>query len=50
MYARNLYELILHLAKDAKLNVDFNDEITRGCCLTYEGRPAGELVATVKGA
>jgi len=50
MYARNLYELILHLAKDAKLNVDFNDEITRGCCLTYEGRPAGELVATGKGA
>ena len=50
MYARNLYELILHLAKDAKLNVDFNDEITRGCCLTYEGRPAGELAPTGKGA
>ena len=43
MYARNLYELILHLAKDAKLNVDFNDEITRGCCLTYEGRATSEL-------
>jgi H+-translocating NAD(P) transhydrogenase subunit alpha len=50
MYARNLYELIVHLAKDAKLNVDFNDEITRGCCLTYEGRPASELAPTGKSA
>ncbi len=50
MYARNLYELILHLAKDAKLNVDFADEITRGCCLTYEGRPASELAAIGKSA
>ena len=46
MYARNLYELILHLAKGAKLSVDFSDEITRGCCLTYEGRPAAELAAS----
>jgi len=43
MYSRNLYELIVHLAKDAKLNVDFADEITRGCCLTYEGRATSEL-------
>ena len=44
MYSRNLYELIVHLAKDAKLNVDFSDEITRGCCLTYEGRATSDLV------
>ena len=50
MYARNLYELIVHLAKDAKLNVDFADEITRGCCLTYEGRAANELTAVGKTA
>jgi NAD(P) transhydrogenase subunit alpha len=43
MYSRNLYELIVHLAKDARLNVDFADEITRGCCLTYEGRATSEL-------
>jgi NAD(P) transhydrogenase subunit alpha len=41
MYSRNLYELIVHLAKDAKLNVDMADEITRGCCLTYEGSAGG---------
>src|SRR5262249_25577217 len=50
MYSRNLYELIVHLAKDARLNVDFADEITRGCCLTYEGRAAAELSAAGKGA
>ena len=50
MYARNLYELIVHLAKDAKLNVDFADEITRGCCLTYDGRAAAELATTGKDA
>ncbi len=50
MYSRNEYELIVHLAKDAKLNVDFTDEITRGSCLTYAGRGAGELVPEGKGA
>jgi NAD(P) transhydrogenase subunit alpha len=46
MYSRNEYELIVHLAKDAKLNVDFTDEITRGSCLTYDGRTASELTPT----
>ena len=50
MYSRNEYELLVHLAKDAKLNVDFNDEITRGCCLTYEGRGASELAPAGKSA
>ena len=50
MYSRNLYELIVHLAKDAKLNVDFTDEITRGCCLTYEGRAATEPAPVGKSA
>src|SRR5262245_40526433 len=50
MYSRNLYELIVHLAKDAKLNLDFGDEITRGCCLTYEGRGANELSPAGKSA
>lgn len=50
MYSRNEYELLVHLAKDAKLNVDFTDEITRGSCLTYEGRAANELVPAEKSA
>lgn len=50
MYSRNEYELLVHLAKDAKLNIDFNDEITRGSCLTYDGRPASELAPAGKSA
>jgi NAD(P) transhydrogenase subunit alpha len=50
MYARNEYELMVHLAKDGKLNVDFSDEITRGSCLTYEGRAASELAPVGKTA
>ena len=45
---RNLYELLVHLAKDAKLNVDFTDEITRGSCLTYDGRSAKDLAPAGK--
>src|SRR5439155_19318254 len=50
MYSRNEYELIVHLARDGKLNVDFNDEITRGSCLTYDGRLASELAPVGKNA
>ena len=50
MYSRNLYELLVHLAKDAKPNLDFSDEITRGSCLTYQGRATGELTTAGKGA
>jgi proton-translocating NAD(P)+ transhydrogenase subunit alpha len=50
MYSRNVYELLLHLAKDAKLNLDWSDEITRGSCMTHDGRPAAELAAAGKGA
>ncbi len=38
MYARNISELLKHLIKDGKLNLDFNDEITKGACLTHDGR------------
>jgi NAD(P) transhydrogenase subunit alpha len=43
MYARNLLSLVLHLSKDGALNVDLSDDITRGTCLTHEGRTAAEL-------
>ena len=50
MYSRNLYELIVHLSKEGRPNIDFNDEITRGCCLTYAGRAAAELTPAGKSA
>jgi NAD(P) transhydrogenase subunit alpha len=50
MYSRNLYELTVHLAKDAKLNLDWSDEITRESCMTYDGRMGAELTTAGKGA
>jgi len=37
LYARNVANLFLHLLRDGKLEVDFEDEITRGCCVTHGG-------------
>jgi NAD(P) transhydrogenase subunit alpha len=40
LYARNVTNLLLHLVKDGQLNLDFNEEITKGACVTH----AGEVV------
>jgi NAD(P) transhydrogenase subunit alpha len=37
LYARNVANLFLHLYRDGKVEVDFEDEITRGCCVTHGG-------------
>ncbi len=41
LYARNVANLLLHLVKDGALNLDFEDEITKGACVTH----AGEIVS-----
>jgi len=39
MYAKNVTELLkLLVTKDGKLNLDFNDEIIKGACLTHDGK------------
>ena len=37
MYSRNIAALLLHLVKDGALQLDFDDEITRQCCVTHGG-------------
>ncbi|MBW4467537.1 MAG: Re/Si-specific NAD(P)(+) transhydrogenase subunit alpha [Pegethrix bostrychoides GSE-TBD4-15B] len=37
MYAKNLLTLVQHLCKDGKLELDFEDEITRSACLSHAG-------------
>jgi len=37
LYGRNVVELLKLLVKDGKLNLDFNDEIIRGACVTRPG-------------
>jgi NAD/NADP transhydrogenase alpha subunit len=40
LYSRNVQALLLHLAPGAKLELDWDDEITSGACVTKEGAPA----------
>jgi NAD(P) transhydrogenase subunit alpha len=37
LYARNVANLLLHLVRDGAINLDFEYEITKGACVTYEG-------------
>jgi NAD(P) transhydrogenase subunit alpha len=37
LYSRNVANLLDHLLKEGRVRVDFEDEITRGCCVTYQG-------------
>jgi len=38
LYARNVVELLKLLVKDGKFNLDFNDEIIKGACITHDGQ------------
>jgi H+-translocating NAD(P) transhydrogenase subunit alpha len=42
LYARNVTNLLKHLAPDGELKLDFDDEITKGCCVTYGGQVVNE--------
>ena len=37
LYSRNIVGLLQHLVKDGQIHVDFDDEITKGCCITHGG-------------
>lgn len=39
MYSRNIVALLQHLTRDGQYHLDFDDEITRGTCLLFEGKP-----------
>ena len=42
LYARNVTNLLQHLAPDGELKLDFEDEITKGCCVTHDGQVVNE--------
>ncbi|MDQ6932341.1 MAG: Re/Si-specific NAD(P)(+) transhydrogenase subunit alpha [Candidatus Eremiobacteraeota bacterium] len=51
LYSRNVLTLLTHLLKDGNLVIDLSDEITRGTCLTYEGKIIHEpTLAVLAGA
>jgi NAD(P) transhydrogenase subunit alpha len=41
LFARNVANLLLHLVRDGAISLDFDDEITKGACVTH----AGEIVS-----
>jgi H+-translocating NAD(P) transhydrogenase subunit alpha len=52
MYSRNIHALLQHLvdAETKTLRVDFEDEITRECCVTHEGKVVHERAREAAGA
>jgi NAD(P) transhydrogenase subunit alpha len=49
LYARNVTNLLLHLVSEGQLRVDFEDEITRGCCVTHGGEIVNERARQMMG-
>jgi len=49
MYAKNVQTLVKHLLKDGELNLDFDDEITRGATITHDGKVIHEATAEALG-
>jgi NAD(P) transhydrogenase subunit alpha len=47
MYAKNLVTFLKHLVSEGKLELDLEDEITRGALLTHEGAIANPAVASL---
>jgi NAD(P) transhydrogenase subunit alpha len=44
LYARNVTHLLQHLISNGKVKLDFEDEITKGCCVTHDGQVVNERV------
>jgi NAD(P) transhydrogenase subunit alpha len=50
LYARNVANLLLHLVKDGAIKLDFEDEITKGCCVTHAGEIVSQRAKQLLGA
>ena len=49
MYAKNIQTLIKHLMADGKVELSFDDEITRGATITHAGKVVNEAAAKALG-
>jgi NAD(P) transhydrogenase subunit alpha len=50
LYSRNVANLLLYLLKDGKLELDFEDELVRGCCVTHDGQVVHPAAREMVGA
>jgi NAD(P) transhydrogenase subunit alpha len=49
MYSRNVVALLRHLVRDGRLDLDLEDEITRGALLAHDGSVTSEAVRKLLG-
>ncbi|HEX2141349.1 MAG TPA: hypothetical protein VHK28_03585, partial [Candidatus Limnocylindria bacterium] len=49
MYAKNMQTLVKHLLKDGKVELNFDDEITRGATITHQGKVVHAATAEALG-
>lgn len=50
LYSKNVTSLLEHLAPEGELKLDFEDEITKGTCVTHAGEVVNERVKEMLGA
>ena len=50
LFARNVANLLLHLVKNGAISLDFQDEITKGACVTNGGEIVNERAKQMVGA
>jgi proton-translocating NAD(P)+ transhydrogenase subunit alpha len=50
LYSKNVTSLLEHLAPEGSLKLDFEDEITKGTCVTHGGEVVNERVKEMLGA
>jgi NAD(P) transhydrogenase subunit alpha len=48
LYARNITNLLNYLVVDGRLKLDFEDEITRSCCVTHAGKVVIDILPIAK--
>jgi H+-translocating NAD(P) transhydrogenase subunit alpha len=44
LYANNVANLLLHMSNEGRVELDFDDEIIAGCCITHEGKIVNDRV------
>jgi NAD(P) transhydrogenase subunit alpha len=44
LYANNVANLLLYISSEGRIELDFEDEIVAGCCITHEGKIVNERV------
>jgi H+-translocating NAD(P) transhydrogenase subunit alpha len=50
LFSRNVANLLLYLWKDGELNLNFEDEVVRGSCVTYQGQVVNQTARELIGA